>query len=134
MASEYVVGVGPNQGAGYTTLQAAVDTIEAAGTHTDCVSNDEIVVFEVYDFQDTTSLTISSSFWTTDATRYIYIRPGVDGTDGDGSHDGRSRDVTGSGYQLSVSAANAMNLSGQYIVIEGIVTGKHPHQFRQHPA
>ena len=33
---------------------------------------------------------------------------------------GGSRDVTGSGYQLSVSAANAMNLSGQYIVIEGI--------------
>lgn len=118
MLTTTVVPVGPNQT--YTTLEGA----EAATAKdiTAATGSDEIIVFEVYDFQDTTACAISHANWVTSAENYIHVRPGVDGTDGDGAHDGRSRDVSGSGYQLAVSTTRALSISSpaNHVRIEGI--------------
>jgi hypothetical protein len=68
MATEVVKTIKAS-GGDYASLDAF-----AAGEARNLVTADEIAVAEVYDFEDNVKCEFDSS-WTTDATRYIHIRP-----------------------------------------------------------
>lgn len=72
---------------------------------------------ECYGFVDTTAVLIVG--WTTTAADYIriYGAPTADGGEEAGIHDGRSRDVSGVGYQLS-SLDTPLTLKENYIRVE----------------
>ena len=75
-------------GGSYDTLQGWEDA-EAATLSAP-------MTVECYDFEDSAGggLTVSSGTWSTDSTNFIDIYV----ADGEG-HDGRSRDVSGSGFE-----------------------------------
>lgn len=81
-------------GGNYTTLSAAL-----AANVRNLVALDQIIVFECYNFECIDIVQITG--WTTDVNRYIKITAPVGQR-----HNGKSREVTGSGFQLTANPTN----------------------------
>lgn len=95
-------------GGDYTSLAAAESDNQQDLTGTGTFT------FNCFDFQDTTALAIAG--WTTTASDYIIIS-----TELAERHDGRSRDVTGTGYQLTdTNTSGTLRIAEEFVRIEGI--------------
>src|SRR5688572_23828416 len=95
-------------GGDYTSL-SAWETAQQANL----VTNDRIAQAECYAFALSDRVTING--WTTDATRYIRIyTPDAE------RHDGRSRDVSGTGFQITNTAANTVFTIFHHVRLEGL--------------
>jgi hypothetical protein len=112
MATLKTVTVGPS------STYGSLETAEAA-EQKDLVASDEFLEFIYEDFSDSVAATIGSG-WTTDATRYIEVKPGPGN-----KHDGRARAVSGSGAAIEVASARALSLGNSggagHIRVTGMV-------------
>jgi len=101
-----------NNTTGSTRAYASLSEWES-NESTDLVADGDVHIVTCGGGVDTTDTTING--WTTGSSNGITIQCTTD------KHDGRSRDVSGSGYQISSgSATGTLKLSEDYVTIDGL--------------